>query len=177
MTLGVCRRGLPRNGQTMPVRLRGDGTAEERYRGQWPTDAHGGVGKSPAGGAAAADPQRLRRTRRPESGRHLEGGDGRGPGPLHLRRAYRGLFRTRYPAPGSPQLAALVQHTLKSTESGRTGNGASTTGRGRLFAACSPAADIPVVQLSLDRTQGRRAPLRACGAIARTAEKGDPHPR
>ena len=54
------------------------------------------------------------------------------------------LSRAKYPAPGSPQLAALVQQTLKSKGStGRTGSGASTTGRGRCFAACSRRPTSP----------------------------------
>ena len=63
------------------------------------------------------------------------------------------LYAVRYPAPGSPELAGLVQQTVQgaSVQSDLTwglDHGAWSVLR-RMF----PAADIPVVQLSLDYTK------------------------
>jgi len=64
------------------------------------------------------------------------------------------LFRVTYPAPGSPQLAALVQQTLKSKEVRPDRKWGFDHGTWAVLCRMFPAADIPVVQLSLDRMQG-----------------------
>lgn len=65
------------------------------------------------------------------------------------------LFRLQYPAPGSPGLAARVRELVGSTAV-RLDDGYSwglDHGTWSVLCRMYPAADIPVVQLSLDRTQ------------------------
>lgn len=64
------------------------------------------------------------------------------------------LSRVVYPAPGSPRLAALVQETLKPSVVLPDRTWGLDHGTWAVLRRLFPAADIPVVQLSLDRTQG-----------------------
>ena len=82
------------------------------------------------------------------------------------------LFRTRYPAPGSPQLAALVQHTLKSTDVRPDREWGLDHGTWAVLCRLFPAADIPVVQLSLDRTQGAAHHYALAGPLRALRRKG-----
>lgn len=64
------------------------------------------------------------------------------------------LSRVVYPAPGSPRLAALVQETLRPAAVLPDRTWGLDHGTWAVLRRLFPAADIPVVQLSLDRTQG-----------------------
>ncbi len=68
------------------------------------------------------------------------------------------LYQVEYPAPGSPQLAERVRGLVSSTAV-RLDDGYSwglDHGAWSVLRRMYPAADIPVVQLSLDRTQHPR---------------------
>lgn len=67
----------------------------------------------------------------------------------------RALFDVKYPAPGSPALARLVQDIVPSGEPD-LGWGLDH-GAWSVLCRMFPAADIPVVQLSLDRTRDAAA--------------------
>ncbi|HEY6871745.1 MAG TPA: 4,5-DOPA dioxygenase extradiol [Geobacteraceae bacterium] len=68
------------------------------------------------------------------------------------------LYRVQYPAPGSPELATRVRELVRSTAV-RPDEGYSwglDHGAWSVLRRMYPGADIPVVQLSLDRTQHPR---------------------
>jgi 4,5-DOPA dioxygenase extradiol len=68
------------------------------------------------------------------------------------------LYRVQYPAPGSPELAERVRQLVSSTAV-RLDDGYSwglDHGAWSVLRRMYPAADIPVVQLSLDRVQHPR---------------------
>jgi len=61
------------------------------------------------------------------------------------------LFDMRYPAPGSPELAARVADLLAPTKVRADHDWGLDHGAWSVLAHLAPRADIPVVQLSLDR--------------------------
>lgn len=63
------------------------------------------------------------------------------------------LYEIRYPAPGSPALAALVRATVGKTAVRLDEDWGLDHGTWSVLCRMFPAADIPVVQLSLNRTQ------------------------
>lgn len=63
------------------------------------------------------------------------------------------LFAAQYPAPGSPQLARLTAETVKRVPVGLDQTWGLDHGTWSVLARMFPAADIPVVQLSLDHFQ------------------------
>jgi 4,5-DOPA dioxygenase extradiol len=65
----------------------------------------------------------------------------------------RPLYEMQYPAPGSPELAQLVQDTIKKAPARIDQNWGLDHGAWSVLCRLFPEADIPVVQLSLDRTQ------------------------
>ncbi|HEX2909367.1 MAG TPA: 4,5-DOPA dioxygenase extradiol [Chloroflexia bacterium] len=65
----------------------------------------------------------------------------------------RALFEYQYPAPGSPELARLVQETVASTPVKADQSWGLDHGTWSVLARMYPQADIPVVQLSLDRSK------------------------
>jgi 4,5-DOPA dioxygenase extradiol len=65
----------------------------------------------------------------------------------------RELFEVQYPAPGSPELAEEARSLIKKTETGRDEKWGLDHGCWSVLKQMFPAADIPVVQLSLDYTQ------------------------
>jgi len=86
----------------------------------------------------------------------------------------RELFEVEYPAPGSPELATRVQELLGSEAIADDSHWGLDHGTWSVLCHVFPAADIPVVQLSIDETQspawhyemGRRlAPLRSEGVL------------
>ncbi len=86
----------------------------------------------------------------------------------------RELYRVRYPAPGDPQLARRVQEMLAPLPVALDDSWGLDHGTWSVLAHAYPAADIPVVQLSIDESQppafhfeiGRRlAPLRGEGVL------------
>jgi 4,5-DOPA dioxygenase extradiol len=84
------------------------------------------------------------------------------------------LFDVRYPAPGSPELARRIAELLAPAPVRQADDWGLDHGAWSVLARMYPDATIPVVQLSLDRTQwplehadmGRRlAPLRDEGVL------------
>ena len=63
------------------------------------------------------------------------------------------LYAQQYPAPGSPDLARLVQETVKDVPVGLDTAWGLDHGAWSILLHMFPQADIPVVQLSLDYTQ------------------------
>lgn len=61
------------------------------------------------------------------------------------------LFDVQYPAPGSPELANLVQGTIRSTPVQLDHKWGLDHGAWSVLCRMFPSADIPVVQLSLDQ--------------------------
>ena len=61
------------------------------------------------------------------------------------------LFAVEYPSPGSPQLAALAKETIESVGVGLTDDWGLDHGAWSVLCRMFPGADVPVVQLSLDR--------------------------
>ena len=64
------------------------------------------------------------------------------------------LNQVQYPAPGSATLAATVRKTVKSATVGADQEWGLDHGTWSVLRRMYPKADIPAVQLSLDRTQG-----------------------
>jgi 4,5-DOPA dioxygenase extradiol len=65
----------------------------------------------------------------------------------------RPLFEKEYPAPGAPDLAKLVSDTIKISEVKLDQSWGLDHGTWSVLCRMYPKADIPVVQLSLDRTK------------------------
>ncbi|MBF8258083.1 MAG: ygiD [Actinobacteria bacterium] len=63
------------------------------------------------------------------------------------------LYQVKYPAPGSPDLARLVQKTVRSAQVWLDEEWGLDHGAWAVLCRMFPDADIPVVQLSLDRTK------------------------
>ena len=63
------------------------------------------------------------------------------------------LFAVEYPAPGSPELAALTQQSIESTTIGLDQEWGLDHGSWSVLCRMFPKAQVPIVQLSLDRTQ------------------------
>lgn len=63
------------------------------------------------------------------------------------------LYEIEYPAPGSPELARLTQKTVQKTHVRLDHTWGLDHGTWIVLYRMFPRADIPVVQLSLDRTQ------------------------
>jgi 4,5-DOPA dioxygenase extradiol len=63
------------------------------------------------------------------------------------------LYDKRYPAPGSPELARLVQATVRQVHVRLDYDWGLDHGTWSVLCWMFPQADIPVVQLSLDRTR------------------------
>jgi 4,5-DOPA dioxygenase extradiol len=65
----------------------------------------------------------------------------------------RPLFEKQYPAPGSPDLAQAVSQTIKISEVALDQTWGLDHGTWSVLCRMYPQADIPVVQLSLDRSR------------------------
>lgn len=63
------------------------------------------------------------------------------------------LFEVQYPAPGSPQLARETQSLIQSTEVGLDHKWGLDHGAWSVIKHLYPKADVPVIQMSLDRTK------------------------
>jgi 4,5-DOPA dioxygenase extradiol len=63
------------------------------------------------------------------------------------------LYEKKYPAPGSPGLARLIQETANKTQVRLDQTWGLDHGAWSVLSRLFPNADVPVVQLSLDRTQ------------------------
>ncbi len=84
------------------------------------------------------------------------------------------LFDVQYPAPGSPELAKKVKSIINKTEIGLDEKWGLDHGCWSVLIRMFPAADIPVVQMSLDYSQPARyhyelarelSPLRKQGVL------------
>jgi 4,5-DOPA dioxygenase extradiol len=64
------------------------------------------------------------------------------------------LFDVQYPAPGSPKLAGEIRSSIKKTEVGLDNTWGLDHGAWSVIKHLYPHADVPVIQLSLDYTQG-----------------------
>ncbi len=62
----------------------------------------------------------------------------------------RELFEVQYPAPGSPELAKMTQETVTSTAVGLDQQWGLDHGAWSVIKHLYPAADVPVIQMSLD---------------------------
>ena len=84
------------------------------------------------------------------------------------------LYRLRYPAPGSPALAARAQTLLKEAgfAAGIDGSHGLDHGAWSPLLHMYPAADIPVVQLSVQPELGMRHHLAIGRALAPLAREG-----
>jgi 4,5-DOPA dioxygenase extradiol len=63
------------------------------------------------------------------------------------------LYEMSYPSPGSPGLARLIQETVRKTEVRLDSEWGLDHGAWSVLCRMFPQADIPIVQLSLDRTR------------------------
>jgi 4,5-DOPA dioxygenase extradiol len=63
------------------------------------------------------------------------------------------LYAKQYPAPGDPPLARLVRDTVRTTQVAMDFDWGLDHGAWSILCRMFPQADVPVVQLSLDRTQ------------------------
>lgn len=61
------------------------------------------------------------------------------------------LYRIQYPAPGSPEIASLVRSTVRHAQIALDDQWGFDHGSWGVLRPMYPAADIPVLQLSLDR--------------------------
>jgi 4,5-DOPA dioxygenase extradiol len=64
------------------------------------------------------------------------------------------LYGKHYAAPGAPQVARLVRESVRQTEVGLDFDWGLDHGAWSILCRMYPEADIPVIQLSLDRRQG-----------------------
>lgn len=69
-------------------------------------------------------------------------------------RRFWALFDVQYPAPGSPELAAQTKSIIKKTEVGLDYKWGLDHGAWSVIKHLYPNADVPVIQMSLDYSQG-----------------------
>lgn len=82
------------------------------------------------------------------------------------------LYRVTYPAPGAPLLAELVGQTVRPVDVRSDRAWGIDHGTWAPLCRLFPAADIPVVQLSLDRTQGAEHHYRLAGRLSPLRKRG-----
>src|SRR5512134_213264 len=82
------------------------------------------------------------------------------------------LFDVEYPAPGSPGLARLVRETIRAASVREDDDRGLDHGAWSVLRRMFPAADVPVVQLSLDRTKGPAYHYALGRALGPLREKG-----
>src|SRR5512136_1228320 len=63
------------------------------------------------------------------------------------------LYAVEYPAPGKPELAAHIADLLRPTSVGLDDSWGLDHGTWSVLVHMFPQADVPVIQLSIDRTQ------------------------
>jgi aromatic ring-opening dioxygenase catalytic subunit (LigB family) len=84
------------------------------------------------------------------------------------------LYATQYPAPGAPDVARLAQDTVRKTQVALGFDWGLDHGAWSVLCRMFPQADVPVVQLSLDRTQ-EQAHYYELGQAARPAVPTNEH--
>ena len=87
------------------------------------------------------------------------------------------LYRVRYPAPGDPRLARRVQEMLAPLPVVLDDSWGLDHGTWSVLAHVYPAADIPVVQLSIDETQPPAFHFEIGRKLAPLAGRGRPDRR
>lgn len=84
----------------------------------------------------------------------------------------RALYEVQYPAPGSPELAKETQSLITDTDVNLDDRWGLDHGAWSVIKHLYPHADIPVIQLSLDRFQGPRYHYEIARQIKSLREKG-----
>lgn len=84
----------------------------------------------------------------------------------------RELYEVQYPAPGSPALAQQTKELVKKTEVGLDDKWGLDHGAWSVIKHLYPDADVPVIQLSLDRNQGARYHYELAKELKTLREKG-----
>lgn len=82
------------------------------------------------------------------------------------------LYDVQYPAPGSPELARDTKRILTKTETGLDAQWGLDHGAWSVIKHLYPKADVPVIQLSLDYTQGARFHYELARELAPLRKKG-----
>jgi 4,5-DOPA dioxygenase extradiol len=82
------------------------------------------------------------------------------------------LFETKYPAPGSPELALETKNTIKKTVVGLDEKWGLDHGTWSVLKPMFPKADIPVIQLSLDYNQSPRDHYELAKELSALRNKG-----
>jgi 4,5-DOPA dioxygenase extradiol len=82
------------------------------------------------------------------------------------------LFNFQYPAPGSPQLAGETKSTIKKTLVGLDETWGLDHGCWSVVKHLYPNADVPVIQMSLDYTQGPQYHYELAKELASLRKKG-----
>lgn len=84
----------------------------------------------------------------------------------------RALYEEKYPAPGSPELAREVKEAIESDDVGLHDKWGLDHGAWSVLKHIFPAADVPVVQLSLDQRKSPRAHFELAKELAPLRRKG-----
>ena len=84
----------------------------------------------------------------------------------------RELYNVEYPAPGSPEMAAEIKNGVKKTEVSLDERWGLDHGAWSVIKHMYPKADVPVLQLSLDRTKDPLYHLELAKELAFLRERG-----
>jgi 4,5-DOPA dioxygenase extradiol len=82
------------------------------------------------------------------------------------------LFDVQYPAPGNPELAKEAKGIIKSTEVGLDEKWGLDHGAWSVIKHLYPKADVPVIQMSIDYTQGGQYHYELAKELAALRKKG-----
>jgi 4,5-DOPA dioxygenase extradiol len=82
------------------------------------------------------------------------------------------LFAVQYPAPGSPELARETKNIIKKTEVGLDEKWGLDHGAWSVIKHLYPNADVPVVQMSLDYSQGPKYHYELAKELSALRKKG-----
>lgn len=82
------------------------------------------------------------------------------------------LFDVQYPAPGSPELAKETKEIIKKTEVGLDQRWGLDHGAWSVVKHLYPKADVPVIQMSIDYTQGAQYHYELAKELASLRKKG-----
>lgn len=84
----------------------------------------------------------------------------------------RDLYEVQYPAPGSPELAYETKHAITKTTVGLDEKWGLDHGAWSVIRRIYPEADIPVIEMSLDYTQGPQYHYELAKELAALRNKG-----
>ncbi len=82
------------------------------------------------------------------------------------------LFDVQYPAPGSPDLATETKNIIKKTQVGFDENWGLDHGAWSVAIHLYPKADVPIIQMSIDYTQGAQYHYDLAKELAALRKKG-----